>query len=51
MKTDETNRFKVKTWREFNIIIFKVKLIHYKRIEVFTKDLTLILLLPLVVTY
>ena len=35
-KTDKTNRFKVKTWREFDIAILKVNQIHYKRIEVFT---------------
>ena len=35
-KTDETNRFKLKTWRWFNIAILKVKQIHYKWIEVFT---------------
>ena len=35
-ETDETNRFKVKTWRGFGIAILKVKQIHYKRIEVFT---------------
>ena len=35
-KIDETNRFKVKTWRGFNLAILKVKQIHYKRIEVFT---------------
>ena len=35
-KTDETNHFKIKTWREFELAILKVKQIHYKRIEVFT---------------
>ena len=35
-KTNETNYFKVKTWRWFNLTILKVKQIHYKRIEVFT---------------
>jgi len=35
-KTNETNRFKVKTWRGFDLVIRKVKQIHYKRIEVFT---------------
>ena len=35
-ETDETNRFKVKTWRGFGIAILKVKQIHYKRIEVLT---------------
>ena len=30
------NRFKVKTWRGFNLAILKVNQIHYKRIEVFT---------------
>ena len=29
------NCFKVKTWREFDLTILKVKQIHYKRIEVF----------------
>ena len=50
-KTDETNRFKVKTWGGFDLTILKVNQIHYKRIEVFTKDLTLNLMLPPVVTY
>ena len=50
-KTNETNRFKVKTWGGFNLTILKVNQIHYKRIEVFTKDLTLNLILPHVVTY
>ena len=45
------NRFKVKTWEGFDLAILKVKKIQYKRIEVFTKDLTLNLLLPYVVTY
>ena len=44
-------RFKVKTWGEFDLVILKVNQIHYKRIEVFTKDLTLNLMLPYVVTY
>ena len=35
-KTDETNRFKVKISREFNLTILKVNQILYKRIEVFT---------------
>ena len=35
-KTNETDRFKVKTWRWFNLAILKVKQIHYKRIKVFT---------------
>ena len=30
------NNFKVKTWREFDLTILKIKQIHYKRIEVFT---------------
>ena len=30
------NRFKVKSWRGFNLSILKVKQIHYKKIEVFT---------------
>ena len=30
------NRFKVKTWRGFDLAILKVKQIYYKRIEVFT---------------
>ena len=51
MKTNETNHFKVKTWRGFDLTIFKVNKIHYKRIEIFTKDLTLNLLLPHVVIY
>ena len=51
MKTNETNSFKVKTWGGFDISIFKVKQIHYKKIEIFTKILTLNLLLPSVVTY
>ena len=50
-KTNETNRFKVKTWRGFDIVILKINQIYYKRIEVFTKDLTLNLMLPPVVTY
>ena len=44
-------RFKVKTWGGFDLIILKVNKIHYKRIKVFTKDLTLNLMLPHVVTY
>ena len=44
-------RFKVKTWGEFDLTIIKVNQIHYKIIEVFTKDITLNLLLPHVVTY
>ena len=43
--------FKVKTWGGFDLTILKVNQIHYKRIEVFTKNLTLNLLLPHVVTY
>ena len=43
--------FQGKTWREFDLTILKVNQIHYKRIEVFTKDLTLNLILRLVVTY
>ena len=35
-KTDEMNRFKVKTWGGFDLTILKVKQIHYKRIEVLT---------------
>ena len=35
-KTNETNHFKVKIWRGFDLAILKVKQIHYKRIEVFT---------------
>ena len=35
-KTDETNHFKVKNWRRFNLTILKVKQIYYKRIEIFT---------------
>ena len=35
-KTNETNCFKVKTWKGFNLAILKVKQIHYKRIEFFT---------------
>ena len=45
------NHFKVKNWGRFDLAILKVKYIHYKRIEVFTKDLTLNLLLPHVVIY
>ena len=45
------NRFKVKIWGGFDLAILKVKQIYYKRIEVFTKDLTLNLLLSHVVTY
>ena len=44
-------RFKVKTWEGFNLTILKVNQIHYKIIKVFTKDLTLNLMLPHVVTY
>ena len=43
--------FKVKIEREFNLTILKVSQIHYKIIEDFTKDLTLNLMLPHVVTY
>ena len=50
-KTNETNRFKVKTLRGFDLTILKVNQNHYKRIEDFTKDLALNLMLPLVVTY
>jgi len=50
-KTNEMNRFKVKAWRGFNLAILKINQIHYKRIKVFTKNLTLNLMLPLVVTY
>ena len=50
-KIDETKRFKVKTWGGFDLIILKVNRIHYKRIEVFTKDLTLNLMLFPVVIY
>ena len=35
-KTNETNCFKVKIWRGFDLTILKVKQIHYKRIEIFT---------------
>ena len=41
----------VKIWGGFDLTIFKINQIHYKRIEVFTKDLTLNLMLPHVVTY
>ena len=44
-------RFKVKTWGGFDLAILKVNQIHYKRIEVFTKDLTLNIMLPHVVTF
>ena len=50
-KINETKRFKVKTWGGFDLIILKVNRIHYKRIEVFTKDLTLNLMLFPVVIY
>ena len=43
--------FQGKTWREFDLTILKVNQIHYKRIEVFTKDLTLNLILHPIVTY
>ena len=43
--------FQGKTWRGFDLTIFKVNQIHYKRIEVFTKDLTLNLILHPIVTY
>ena len=43
--------FKIKTWEGFNLTIFKVNQIYYKIIKVFTKDLTLNLMLPHVVTY
>ena len=33
------NRLKVKTRRRFDLTILKINQIHYKRIEVFTKDL------------
>ena len=45
------NYFKVKTWGGFDLAILKVNQIYYKRIEVFTKDLTLNLMLSPVVTY
>ena len=49
-KINETKRFKEKTWGGFDLIILKVNRIHYKRIEVFTKDLTLnLMLLPVVI--
>ena len=49
-KINETKRFKVKTWGGIDLIILKVNRIHYKRIEVFTKDLTLnLMLLPVVI--
>ena len=50
-KTEETNHFKVKTWGEFNLAIFKVKQIYYRELKFLQSDLTLDLLLPLVVTY
>ena len=43
--------FKVKNLRGFDLAIFKVNQIHYKRIEVFTKDLIVNLMLPHAVTY
>ena len=43
--------FQGKTWRGFDLTILKVNQIHYKRIEVFTKDLTLNLILHPIVTY
>ena len=42
---------KVKTWGEFDLAILKPNQIQHKRIEVFTKDLTLNLMLPHVVIY
>ena len=50
-KTYETNHFKVKTWGKFDLTILMINQIHYKRIEVFTKDLILNLMLSPVVTY
>ena len=50
-KIDETSCFKVKTCGWFDLAILKINQIHCKRIEVFTKNLTLNLMLPLVVTY
>ena len=50
-ETNETKRFKVKTWRGFDLAILKINQIHYKRIKIFTKDLTLNLTLPPVITY
>ena len=44
-------RFKVKTWGGFNLTMLKVNQIYYKRIEVFTKNIILNLMLPPVVTY
>ena len=44
-------RFMVKTWGGFDLTILKVNQIHYKRIKVFTKDLTLNLMLSYVVNY
>ena len=43
--------FKVKTQGGFDLTILKVNQIHYKIIEVFTKDLILNLMLPHEVTY
>ena len=50
-KTNETNCFKVKTYERFDLPILKVNQIHYKIIKIFTKDLTLNLMLLHVVTY
>ena len=49
-KTRKTNdRFKVKNWGGFDLIYLQGKQIHYDRMKVFTIDVTLNLLLPLVV--
>ena len=50
-KTNETNCFKVKAWGGSGLDILKVNQFHYKRIEIFTKDLTINLMLSPVVTY
>ena len=43
--------FKIKTWGGFDLTILKVNQIHYKIIEVFTKDLTVNLMQTHLATY
>ena len=45
------NRFNVKTWREFNLVILKVNTYTIRELKFLQSDLTLNLLLLPVVTY
>ena len=45
------NHFKVKTWEGFDLVILKVKQIHWGESKFLQLDLTLNLLLPPIVTY